>query len=194
MNKSKTILALDIATNLGFAFGEPGSIPESGSIRLAPSGSSNGTIGRGLLRWLTAFITEHAPSMIYYEVPLDPRHMGPKTTFATARILLGLPFLVETVAEARGIFKLREVGVQDVRGFFVGQRRPKDKKEAVLARCRLLGWKPDDDNAADALAVWAFACAVEAPHASIETAPLFAKGSRGDDRPLSDDDIPDIEF
>lgn len=168
-----TILSLDIATRAGWAFGRPGEYPRSGSVRLAPPGSSNGTIGRGMLRWLTDFITVNQPSMIYYEVPLDPRHMGKKTTFATARILLGLPFLVETVAEARGIFKLREAGVQDVRKHFCGTPRPADKKAAVLARCRQLGWRPEDDNAADALALWDFACAIEAPGAAIATAPLF---------------------
>lgn len=91
MNNSKSILSLDIATVTGFAFGRPGEPPISGSIRLAPSGSGNGAIGRGMLRWLTDFITVNSPDLIYYEVPIDPRHMGKSTTFATARILLGLP-------------------------------------------------------------------------------------------------------
>ena len=186
MNEEKSILALDIASRTGWAFGVSGELPKSGSVRLAPSGSSNAAIGRGMLRWLTDFISVNPPDVIYYEVPLDPRHMGRKTTFATARILLGLPFLVETIAEARGIFKLREVGVQDVRKYFVGEARPKDKKSAVLARCRQLGWRAADDNAADALAVWAFACAVEAPRSSIQTAPLFA--------PRVDDDLAGVEF
>lgn len=193
MKEEKKILALDIATRSGWAFGRPGEIPSSGSIRLAPSGSSNGAIGRGMLRWLTDFITVNNPDMIYYEVPLDPRHKGGQTTFATARILLGLPFLVETISEARGVFKLREAGVQDVRKYFVGQARPKDKKQAVIARCRELGWKAEDDNAADALALWSFACAVEAPSSSIETAPLFSK-AEAEDELLTDDDIPDIIF
>lgn len=178
MKKSgETILALDIATTTGWAFGRPGDIPRSGSVRLAPPGSSNGAIGRGMLRFLTDFISVEKPDQIYYEVPLDPRHMGAKTTFKTARILLGLPFLVETIAEARGIFRLREAGVQDVRKYFVGTPRPKDKKAAVQTQCRVLGWKPVDDNAADALALWAFACAIEAPRAAIATAPLFSPAS-----------------
>lgn len=185
-----SILALDIATRAGWAFARPGEYPLSGSVRLAPPGSSNGTIGRGMLRWLTDFITVNKPGMIYYEVPLDPRHMGRKTTFATARILLGLPFLVETIAEARGIFKLREAGVQDVRKHFCGTPRPKDKKQAVLARCRQLGWKPEDDNAADALALWDFACAIEAPGAAIATSPLFAPAPE----PEPAEEIGDIPF
>lgn len=187
---SASILALDIAIRTGFAFGRTGEYPRSGSVRLAPPGSSNGTIGRGMLRWLTDFITVSKPGMIYYEVPLDPRHMGKKTTFATARILLGLPFLVETIAEARGIFKLREAGVQDVRKHFCGTPRPKDKKAAVLARCRQLRWNPEDDNAADALALWDFACAVEAPGAAIATAPLFQPAPAPD----PEEDVQEIPF
>lgn len=171
--KLASILALDIASRTGWAFGRPGEYPLSGSVRLAPPGASNGAIGRGMLRWLTDFITVSKPDILYYEVPLDPRHMGSKTTFKTARILLGLPFLVETIAEARGIYRLREAGVQDVRKHFCGTPRPKDKKAAVLARCRQLRWDPVDDNAADALALWDFACAIEAPGVAIATAPLF---------------------
>lgn len=174
MRAGGSILALDVATRTGWAFGRPGELPLSGSVRLAPPGSSNGTIGRGLLRWMTDFLTVNQVDALYYEVPIDPRHMGAKTTFATARILLGLPFLVETIAEARGLFYLREARVQDVRKHFVGEARPKDRKGAVMARCRQLGWKPQDDNAGDALALWSFACAIEAPGAAIATAPLFA--------------------
>lgn len=184
----KTILALDIATCTGFAFGKPGQTPRSGSIRLAKTGASNGEIGQGMLTWLVDFITVNKPDMIYYEVPLDPRHMGKSTTFKTARILLGLPFLVETIAQARGIFKMREAGVQDVRKFFVGQARPANKKEAVKARCRQLGWSAVDDNAADALGLWAFACAIEAPGSTIMTAPLFEP-----QRPKAEA-VQDIEF
>lgn len=182
------ILALDIATRTGFAFGRPGELPRSGSIRLAPPGSSNGAIGRGMMRWLADFLKVSQPDVIYYEVPLDPRHMGRKTTFKTARILLGLPFLVETISEARGVYKLREAGVQDVRKHFCGNARPKDKKQAVLARCRQLGWQPEDDNAADALALWDFACAKEAPGVAIATAPLFARTPKV--QPQADLEIP----
>lgn len=187
MREGGTILALDIATRLGWAFGRPGERPSYGSVRLAPQGASNGAIGRGMLRWMTDFLTVSKVDALYYEVPLNPKMSGLKTTFATARILLGLPFLVETIAEARGLFYLREAGVYDVRKHFTGEARPKDKKLAVMARCRQLGWPVDDDNAGDALALWDFACALEAPHAGIATAPLFAPAPEA---PAEIDDIP----
>lgn len=180
MIAKQSILALDIATRMGFAFGRPGETPVSGSIRLASGGSTNGAKGRGMTRWLIPFLREHKPDLIYYEVPIDPRHMGKKTTFATARILLGLPFLLETLAEEMGVFDLYEVGVQDVRKHFLGVARPKEKKAAVMARCRELGWPPVDDNAGDALALWDFACAHAAPSSSIASTPMFAEPPRAD--------------
>ena len=192
MREGGSILALDIASRTGWAFGRPGELPKSGSVRLAPPGSSNGTVGRGMLRWLADFLSAESPNALYYEVPIDPRHMGSKTNFKTARLLIGLPFLVEAIAEARGLFYQREAGVQNVRKHFVGTPRPKDKKQSVLARCRLLGWKPEDDNAADALALWDFACAIEAPRAAIMTAPLFAPPPEPE--PIPDDEFEEIPF
>ena len=151
------ILTLDIATRTGWALGRLGETPRHGSIRLAPAGSSNGAIGCGLLRWAMDFLALERPDAVYYEVPIDPRHMGGGTNFATTRILVGLPFLAETIFEARGIFKVHEVEVQKVRKHFTGEARPKNKKAAVIASCRARDWRPVDDNAADALAIWSFA-------------------------------------
>jgi len=173
MRENGAILALDIATRTGWAYGKPGELPLSGSERLAPAGSSNGAVGRGLLRWLTDFTKVNAVAALYIEAPMNPQIMGGKTTFGTARMLIGLCFLAETVAEARGIYFIREANVQDVRKHFLGKARPKDKKREVMARCKALGWDHTDDNEADALALWAYACAVEAPRTGHATAPLF---------------------
>lgn len=151
------VLALDIATRTGWAAGRHGEAPRHGSIRLAPPGSSNGAIGCGLLRWMTDFLALERPDAVYYEVPIDPRHMGGGTRFATTRILVGLPFLAETIFEACGVFRVYEVGVQQVRKQFLGEARPKNKKAAVISACHKRDWRPVDDNAADALAIWSFA-------------------------------------
>ena len=42
------ILALDIATVTGWAFGAPGSVPRAGTIRWADVGSSNAAVGCGV--------------------------------------------------------------------------------------------------------------------------------------------------
>jgi hypothetical protein len=172
-NARAPILALDIATRTGWAYGQPGSLPRSGSVAFAPPGSNNGVVARGLILWLIDFLAVSPVSKLYYEVPLDPRFMGKKTNFNTARVLIGLPLVAEGICEMRGVYRRREVSVQDVRQHFLGVRRPPDPKAAVMARCRQLRWNPVDHNAGDALALWDFACAVEEPGAGIATTPLF---------------------
>lgn len=158
-----TILALDLARQMGWAMGRIGEIPRCGTKELAPAGAGNGTVGRGLLRWMNDFLKLETPDIVYIEAPLDPRHMGKKTNFLTARQLIGLAFTAETIAETRGIYRVREATVQDAREVFVGQRRPPNGKADVQKRCRELGWRFPDDNAADAACLWAFACRVEKP-------------------------------
>ncbi|PZU95499.1 MAG: hypothetical protein DI527_00385 [Chelatococcus sp.] len=189
---SPLILALDLARVTGWAYGRAGEVPRCGSKELATAGSGNGTVGRGLLRWMTGFLAISPVEAIYVEAPRDPRHMGNKTTLLTARQLIGLCFLADTVAEASGIYRVREADVQDVREVFLGQRRPPDGKDAVQRRCRQLGWSAGDDNAADAAALWAFGCHVEArgvPLALGETIDIFARPKR-----QKHDDIEDISI
>ncbi len=170
----RAILALDIATVAGWAYGAPGSLPLSGTERWAPPSSSNGRVGAGMLIWLSDFLKVHHVDAIYFEAPFDPRIMAKKTNFNTTRILVGLPFLLETLLEAKGYSRVFEVSVSDVRKHFLGKDpRGDEGKRQVQLRCRQLGWKFNSADAADALAVWSFACAIESPKTSIATAPLF---------------------
>ena len=172
--KDGPILALDLATATGWAYGAPGSVPRSGTIRFASPGATCGEVGCGLMRWLSDFLAVCLVSKVYFEAPFDPRHMGNKTNFNTTRILVGIPFLLETLLDAKGIMHVREVTVGDVRKHFLGKdRRGDEGKTQVQAKCRTLGWDFDSADAADALAVWSFACAVEAPAVATATSPLF---------------------
>lgn len=153
---SEHILALDLSTQTGWAYGVIGATPRSGTVTLAKPGASHGEIGRGFLRWFLDFVTVNEVDTLFYEVPADPRFMGSKTTFKTARILIGLPFLLETAAGSRGINRIIETTVHDARKFFLGKSpRGGQGKDLVQAKCRALGWKFEDHNAADALCVWA---------------------------------------
>lgn len=168
------ILALDIATVTGWAFGAPGSVPRAGTIRWALPSSSNAAVGCGVLRWVSDFTKLNKVDALYFEAPFDPRVMGKKTNFDTTRVLVGLPFLLETLFEAKGIETIREATVADVRKHFLGKApRGEEGKALVQLRCRQLGWKFDSADAADALAVWSFGCAVEEPKTAIATSPLF---------------------
>ena len=165
MADAPSILALDIATNLGWALGRPGERPAAGSLRVAPQGATEEEIGAGAARWLLDMLTVSPVDALYFEAPLDPRHMGKRTNFSTATVLIGLAFMLSTLAHMRGVARIRKVQVRDARKHFLGAHlRGEDGKAAVLRRCLDLGWAGSgnarfDDNAADALAVWSFACA-----------------------------------
>lgn len=161
------VLFLDLATTLGWCEGVPnsGERPVSGTIRLAPEGSQSPAVFGGMIDFLATRLTTFRYRMIVYEAPMDPRHM--KTNVNTARILLGLPAIVEGVAHQTGHYSLREAHVNDVRKELLGfiPRRakgdkPGSQKAPVIAKLRELGYQPKDDNEADAIAGWLFACSL----------------------------------
>jgi Holliday junction resolvasome RuvABC endonuclease subunit len=90
------------------------------------------------------------------EAPLIPMHGN----VAAARKLMCLAGHTEFVALRRDV-RCEEVSVQTVRKHFCGYGRA--KKPDVQEQCRRLGWAYADDNAADALAVWAYVEACKAP-------------------------------
>lgn len=176
---SGDILSLDLASTTGWCRGAPGGKVVYGSIKLAPPGASHGEKGASLLRWLTPQL-KIRPALLVFEAPMAPSQMAGRTTVSTARVLLGLPFLTETVAYLSGLYgdRVREANVQDVRKHFIGQRtvRGGDPKAVVMRECRRLGFEPRDDNAADAIALWSYAAAIIAPEIGIASTPLFAEG------------------
>lgn len=153
------ILFLDIAGLLGWAYGRPGMAPRSGSIRVAKQGRSHGESGTTFMLWFTDFLKVNDVAALYYEAPLDPRFVGAKTNLSTSRLLLGLPFLLETLAHAKSVYPVREVTIHDARKHFIGRSpRGEQGKAEVQTMCRSLRWNFADDNAADALCGWSFAC------------------------------------
>lgn len=161
------ILFLDLATTMGFCEGIPGTgeNPTSGTIRLAPAGSSPAAIFGGLLDFLATRMTAFRYRLVVYEAPMDPRHM--KTNINTARILLGMPAIVEAVAHQTGHHSIREASVNDVRKHLLGYipRRAKGERDGgqkapVIAHLRESGYDPQDDNEADAIAGWIYAASL----------------------------------
>lgn len=159
------VLFLDLATTMGWCEGLPGERPVSGTKRLAPEGSQPAAVFGGMLDFLATRLTTFRYRMIVYEAPMDPRHM--KTNVNTARILLGLPAMVEGVAHQTGHYSLREANVNDIRKALLGYiprrakgDKPGAQKAPVIAELRARGFDPKDDNEADAIAGWLFACSL----------------------------------
>lgn len=192
------ILALDIATVTGMAFGIPGGEPEYNFHRMATKDSTDDEAVAEMIRWLNGLFKQYQPTHFYREATLPSSGMGKKTTHATSTRLISLHRAAGGVATLLGIprNKRRDVYPQTHRKFFVGTARPENPKQATINRCKEMGWAPQDDNVADALAIWSFGCAELVPETALNMSPLF--GPKGKPRePVEDtrlDDIPDIEF
>jgi hypothetical protein len=158
MTYTGQILALDLAARTGWALGRAmDPRPASGSVRFGKDGSSMAAVFHACRRWLDAFLAQNpGVQLVVFESPLVPMFSRGKTTITTIRQLMGLPAIVEEFLYAKGGYDVREARVAEVRVHFLGSNkfRREIAKDKTVARCNLLGWKPVDDNAADALALW----------------------------------------
>jgi hypothetical protein len=155
------ILALDIATTMGWALGEPGGEPTADSIRFGSVDASLWARYNHALRWAIDRFKQPDPRItrVTIEDQLNPRAFSSKEG---ADLLYGFPAIIGSVAYECGIYEIHRRKVADVRGLFIGRRGLKtaDAKFAVMRRCKQLGWYAVDHNAGDALALWAYECSL----------------------------------
>lgn len=64
-----------------------------------------------------------------------------------------------------------------VRRHFTGSGRNPDPKAAVMHRCKVLGWKYEDDNEADALSIWDYGKSILSPGWGWQSTPLLARAT-----------------
>jgi hypothetical protein len=168
------VLALDLATETGFAIGRPGDEPQSGTVRFASKGASHNAIAGGALAWLIAFTKEHPCDLAVIEQEVRKRQHW-KSSTESDDITRGLIFMARGVLYERGIYKIELAAVNSVRKFFLGEgNMPREEaKHRTVMRCRAMCWDPADDNAADALAMWAYQCALIDPVQGTAHSPLF---------------------
>lgn len=153
-----SILALDAATVTGYCHGAPGGPIYFGAIRPAPRGAPDGDTFIAYAKWLRDMVGATSPVAIYLESPLDPRRVGPGTNAATFRRLITLAGIVKMIAAGRGQIPVTEVDAATVRRFFIGENCKRERaKRLTIARCVDLGHEPQDDNAADAIALHYYA-------------------------------------
>ncbi len=170
------ILSLDIGSALGWCSGKPGCVkPLFGTVRLGSEGATPEDKGVAFCRWFDDIVAVEQPYAVCVESSMDPAVMlrvgnGSKGL----RLALGLNYLACTYAQMKDITLIRQVNVDDHRRHFLGRARFKggsdEAKRSCVARCHQLGWKVPDNNAADACAIWDYACAVWAPRTSAQQA------------------------
>jgi hypothetical protein len=165
------VLALDLATKTGWAVGG-GGMPETG-LHVLPTGH-RGHAFLGFNKWLYDKVDQTGAQMIAYEKPLFGGK-GVKMREEVVMKLVGLAAMAEMIGASRGV-PVVVVAVQPVRKAFLGHGRPANPKQAVLDRCKLLGWETGgDDNRGDAAALWHWARATHDRTYNIETGnPVFA--------------------
>ena len=187
------VLALDLATTLGWASGPVGGKPVSGKLRLGDKNATRAEKFAHLMRFLNDRLKVERPRLVVIEEVLNPRvllRVG--ATLDTAKTLYGLPAVAEAVLRIRGVPRIEFVNVQNVRAHFVGQRRFKDEtdpetgkkiksrdnaKAAVINACRLRGWAVESHDEADAIATWSYGCMLLDKRLAAIATPLFARVS-----------------
>ncbi|HZT90334.1 MAG TPA: hypothetical protein VFA12_20505 [Stellaceae bacterium] len=143
------MLALDLATRLGFAHGDPGARPVSGSVRI--EGAAGGFF-LNYQRWLGGALDRLQPEIIVQEAPILT---GKHTSLGTAERLMGMACITVMECARRNIPRIARVQPSQVKKFLVDNGAA--KKQAMIDRCRQLGFEPADDNEADAIAVFLWA-------------------------------------
>jgi hypothetical protein len=169
------VLALDLASAAGWAADAPeGGRPIYGTFTNRVQGDETGAAFRRFAEWLRGAIGIHLPDRLVYEAPLIVGGRGGTTrptSHQTVRVLFGLAAVTEMVADERRV-PCFEAHIQQVRKHFCSNGHA--TKDDVMRRCRLFGWTPADNNAADALAIWGYSKALSDKAFNYPRAAIFA--------------------
>tara|TARA_R110002033_G_scaffold29914_4_gene66653 strand:- start:7401 stop:7931 length:531 start_codon:yes stop_codon:yes gene_type:complete len=155
------ILALDVATQCGIAVGSSRGDPKAWSVDLGLGRSEDFRLSE-VLKLTHGLIETHKPDLIVVEAFIGGKH--------ASAYLIGLVACVRGCAANRSV-KCEMVFPATVRKHFLGKAKTSKDfpglkpakaklaiKQEVKARCELMGWKIPDLDAADAAAVWDWAC------------------------------------
>lgn len=173
---SPLIWALDIATVTGFALGRVNETPTARSIRLGQPGAPSDALFVNCLRWFGDTLERGpVPDILAIEELLPPTARRGETSTSAQHRLAGLHGIIRALARHHEIAEIVGVNVLAVRAHFIHRRNLQREaaKRAVLDTCKALGWHADDNNCADALALWSYTAALINPAFALQTTPLF---------------------
>lgn len=165
-------LLFDLATNVGWCVGCPGDDPKYGSHRLTAKNADDvGTFAVDFDTFAGGLIMKHRPTHIGFCATILPTTrrifkngkpviIAAKFSPATVRKLNGLAWHAEFLA-AKYELACFEMYESQAKKFFVGKGNA-DKAETI-ERCQSYGLDPANQDEADAIQAWAFACDQLAP-------------------------------
>jgi hypothetical protein len=156
------VMALDIATSTGVAFGVAGKSPRATTYVFGKAGGSQEARFAKAMGITRNLIERYEPDHVFFEAPIG----GEKAN----AFLIGLAACITgTVAEC-GVPVMR-APVQSVRKHFLGKNLVKKDfpgltetqaraaiKQRIIGRCTALGWRPRNDDEGDAMAIWDYGC------------------------------------
>jgi len=151
------ILALDIASRLGWATDGADGRLIFGVYALPTSAENPGVAFCAFERWLDQRIIEHRPDTLAIEAPLvlaGRRGAKVLTNARTVAVLNGLWAIALLVSTSHKL-RIFQANVMSIKKHFTGNGHA--DKAAMVKQCRLLGWPVTDHNAADALGLLDFA-------------------------------------
>jgi hypothetical protein len=159
------ILAFDQAPSaIGFAYAEPGGIPQRGTHHPPNYGENTARLGKHVREWSMQLMRSTGAQRVYFEQVLVRRqglHMP--TLIKQMKVVCA----IETAAEMLGLEDdAFEVDIADWRReFYAGSRPNKGAdadsstwKELALKECLRRNWLVDDHNAAEACGLWFYGC------------------------------------
>lgn len=174
------VLAFDLATKTGIAYGESGGKPKAGSVGLGANEDQRYAKAISLCGNL---IERFQPDLVAVEAPVGGAN--------ASAFLIGLIACVKGEATRRGI-RVVSYYPATIRKHFLGKAltardfpsknataAKKAIKASVMARCHLLGWDVKDGDAADAAALWDYASAMESRAHQMTSLPGMFQGAKG---------------
>jgi Holliday junction resolvasome RuvABC endonuclease subunit len=155
------LLAIDIGTrNLGWAVMAPGEQPSSGVYHPPVVGRDLGWLLIDIRSWMVPLLKNNGITTISYEGPI----LNPSNNMMTIRKVFAIGGQLEVIASDADLPIEEELPGKVRKHFLAPHKVPthtKEIKEAVVARCRQLGWRPEMDDDADALALGDYTLAMK---------------------------------
>lgn len=159
------ILAIDLATHTGLAYGVPGTVPHLWSENFKRDGDLHDFYGN-LTAYIATFVRDNVVKMLAIEEPIAPSAMAGRSNHDTTMMTIAGFAIVIGIIKCKRI-PYQPVRVETWRKHFIGVgklrhiensgERRKEGKRLVEQRCKVLGWKPQNDNEADAAGIWDWA-------------------------------------
>lgn len=182
---SGLILALDLGTRCGFAYGAPGDHPTSGAVLLKKKGEPADVVFGNFIAFLQQTFDDVSPSLVVKEAPFSLQAFSERgNSEAGVLMAFGMHAITRGMCQRYGI-TCEQAYAATVRKHLLGKARMGTRdttKAAVVERCKLLGILPadsNDDDRADALATHDWACAnFGSRAASISNFALFDQGGK----------------